>query len=81
MHGNVQEWCEDWYGMYTGGEETNPQGHTDRSYRVIRGGSWRSKSRGYMGMGGYCRVADRGRFEPGYRCNDYGFRLVLPLEL
>jgi len=39
MHGNVEEWCLDWYGLYTPGEQTDPVGYADGLFRVTRGGS------------------------------------------
>ena len=70
MHGNVWEWCRDWYGNYPGGSVTDPTGPPQGSLRVIRGGCW-----GFVA--GYCRSAFRGRIDPGIRYVDLGFRLAL----
>ena len=74
MHGNVWEWCQDWYGAYSTGEVTNPIGPASGDFRVLRGGGWCVGARS-------CRSAYRGWYRPGYPCNDSGFRLacsVLP---
>jgi formylglycine-generating enzyme required for sulfatase activity len=39
MHGNVEEWCSDWYGPYTGAAQVDPVGYADGEFRVTRGGS------------------------------------------
>jgi len=71
MHGNVLEWCQDWYGKYPTGSVTNPTGPSTGSIRVIRGGGWNYDAR-------YCRSANRYRNGPGYANRNLGFRLCAP---
>jgi len=68
MHGNVWEWCNDWYGDYSDKPVTDLIGATTGSSRVLRGGSWYYYAR-------YCRSALRDYNSPSYR-GSRGFRLA-----
>jgi serine/threonine protein kinase len=71
MHGNVAEWCLDWYRPSYPSEEAqlNPTGPSDGDKRVIRGGSFRTPATG-------ARSAARSGVRPNERRDDVGFRIV-----
>jgi formylglycine-generating enzyme required for sulfatase activity len=69
VHGNVREWCQDWYGEYSDEPVTDPQGPARGQDRVLRGGGW-------FGGPRRLRAANRNHFSPGYRNDNVGFRLA-----
>lgn len=70
MHGNVWEWCFDWYDEYPTGVVKDPQGARQGNERVLCGGSWRSYARG-------ARSASRDGLDPANAGSIIGFRVAL----
>ena len=69
MIGNVQEWCEDWYGSFEIASVTNPTGPTTGSNRLLRGGNWGNLSNFY-------RASFRNKISPNYIDHGHGFRVA-----
>jgi len=70
MHGNVEEWCHDWYGPYPENKQTNPVGRADGDFKVTRGGSHNTTVK-------YLRSANRMGTVPEDKHWLIGFRVVI----
>jgi formylglycine-generating enzyme required for sulfatase activity len=74
MHGNVREWCHDWFADYSPGPVIDPAGPGSGGGRVLRGGGWVGEAR-------VLRSARRYRYTPSDRRHAIGFRLALAPDL
>ena len=70
MCGNIDEWCNDWYSLYTADPVENPTGPETGMSRIHRGGRWNASAM-------YCRLTRRDGFAPGVTRNYLGLRLAL----
>lgn len=70
MNGNIEEWCNDWYSLYTEEAVVNPTGPETGVSRIHRGGRWSGGER-------FCRLTRRDGFRPNVIRNYMGLRLAL----
>jgi formylglycine-generating enzyme required for sulfatase activity len=73
MHGNVREWCEDWYGNYSKGDFIDYECYDNGNARILRGGCWNSDPV-------RCRAAARAMSAPSCRGATFGCRVALRLK-
>jgi formylglycine-generating enzyme required for sulfatase activity len=73
MHGNVWEWCQDWFAEYPAEAEMDPRGPRTGEYKVFRGGGWAHELK-------FARVANRFMMPPANGIYFVGFRVALGEE-
>lgn len=69
MGGNLYEWCNDWFGLYSDSVYIDPVGNLFGTSKIIRGGNWLTPTRS-------CRASYRGYTNPAFRCSAIGFRVA-----
>jgi formylglycine-generating enzyme required for sulfatase activity len=70
IHGNVWEWCQDWFALYPQSDSTNPVGPPQGKFKVFRGGGWNNEAQ-------YARSANRFMMAPASGTHFVGLRLAL----
>jgi formylglycine-generating enzyme required for sulfatase activity len=70
MHGNVWEWCQDWFAEFPQGQQNDPSGPQHGKFKVFRGGGWNQTVE-------FARVANRFMMSPSNGIYFVGFRVVL----
>lgn len=73
MHGNLWQWCQDFYGEYPTDDVTDPQGPKKGQDHVLRGGSWSNFPEN-------CRSATRAVSQPSFHSDYYGLRVCFYLD-
>ena len=73
MHGNVGEWCHDWFGPYVAAPAVDPLGSNGSDNRLLRGGS-------FVNFSSHVRSATRNFNRPTLRYGNYGFRIIRAFE-
>ena len=74
MHGNVLEWCTDWFGTYSSSAQTDPTGPSSGSAKILRGGAYNDPGSALQTKD--CRSTCREAFGPYTAWSDIGFRVV-----